>query len=211
MFFIFQLLYEQGDPSNLNTSFSSFTNQTTAVTDSPALLGSVGGGGTGAGAGTSHHASNCSNQITWQSHQFQRMTFRVGTTLCAVCLRPCSDFRNPPPALECVKCHMRIHLSHVDRHEKFMACHNATKTLLLRMPTDAEKKVWISRILALRDRLRVIQQQTPDLLIDSAACAPSVSLVGSGGVLASGVGGFNSLTGGSSGGGGPLTSLTAAI
>ncbi|KAL5112651.1 hypothetical protein TcWFU_008078 [Taenia crassiceps] len=86
------------------------------------------------------------NHISWQGHSFQPITFRIMNTICEVCRRPCSDLRSPPPALECIRCRMRIHRNHVENHEKFVICPNTVKQWIIRAPSPADRNAWISRI-----------------------------------------------------------------
>ncbi|VDM17961.1 unnamed protein product [Hydatigera taeniaeformis] len=86
------------------------------------------------------------NYISWQGHSFQAITFRITNTICEVCRRPCSDLRSPPPALECIRCRMRIHRNHVENHEKFVVCPNTVKQWIIRAPSPAERNAWVSCI-----------------------------------------------------------------
>lgn len=86
------------------------------------------------------------NDISWQGHSFQPITFRITNTICEVCRRPCSDLRSPPPALECIRCRMRIHRNHVENHEKLVVCPNTVKQWIIRAPSPADRNAWISRI-----------------------------------------------------------------
>ncbi len=105
------------------------------------------GGGSGGGANTSSSAiSGNSNLISWHGHSFQPMTFRIMNAICEVCRRSCSDLRSPPPALECVRCRMRIHRTHVENHEKFVVCPKTVRQWIIRAPSSADRKTWISRI-----------------------------------------------------------------
>ncbi|VDD81255.1 unnamed protein product [Mesocestoides corti] len=90
--------------------------------------------------------SGNSNLISWHGHAFQPMTFRIMNAICEVCRRSCSDLRAPPPALECIRCRMRIHRTHVENHEKFVVCPNTVKQWIIRAPTPADRKAWISCI-----------------------------------------------------------------
>ncbi|KAL5964835.1 hypothetical protein TSMEX_007418 [Taenia solium] len=94
--------------------------------------------------GSSNVASG--NYISWQGHSFQPITFRITNTICEVCRRPCSDLRSPPPALECIRCRMRIHRNHVENHEKFVICPNTVKQWIIRAPSPADRNAWISCI-----------------------------------------------------------------
>ncbi|CAH8842547.1 unnamed protein product [Trichobilharzia szidati] len=113
---------------------------------------------------TSNTITTNSTNIQWMSHNFQLMRFHLGNVLCDVCHKNCSDLLNPPKALECLNCRLRIHFDHVDKHEKFTSCHNAANVRYLRMSNSAVKKNYSK------------QQQDPEqisLLIDA-----DVSLTG---------------------------------
>lgn len=106
------------------------------------------------------------SHLRWLGHTFQPMRFRIGTVLCEVCNRPCSELRSPPPALECIKCRMRIHWEHVDQHQKFIPCHNATQIRYIRLPNVAEQQVWLDHMNLLIQTLRELQQN-PEKLLES--------------------------------------------
>ncbi|KAH9285851.1 Rho-associated protein kinase [Echinococcus granulosus] len=91
-------------------------------------------------------SGNATGNISWQGHSFQPITFRITNTICEVCRRPCSDLRSPPPALECIRCRMRIHRNHVENHEKFVVCPNTVKQWIIRAPSPADRNAWISCI-----------------------------------------------------------------
>lgn len=95
------------------------------------------------GGGSSNATTN---HISWQGHSFQPMTFRIMNAICEVCRHSCSDLRSPPPALECIRCRMRIHRSHVENHEKFVVCPNTVRLWIIRAPTSADRNAWISYI-----------------------------------------------------------------
>lgn len=94
----------------------------------------------------SSYASAPPGLISWHGHSFQPMTFRILNAICEVCHRSCSDLRSPPPALECVRCRMRIHRTHVEQHEKFVVCPKTVKQWLIRAPSSVARKEWISKI-----------------------------------------------------------------
>ena len=96
------------------------------------------------GNGTASSSSSSSNNhISWQGHSFQPMTFRIMNAICEVCRRSCSDLRSPPPALECIRCRMRIHRNHVENHEKFVVCPNTVKQWIIRAPSSNDRNAWI--------------------------------------------------------------------
>ncbi|VDO90471.1 unnamed protein product [Schistosoma mattheei] len=102
--------------------------------------------------------NNNSNTIQWMNHNFQLMRFHLGNVLCDICHKNCSDLLNPPKALECLQCRMRIHIDHIDKHEKFVSCHNATNVRYIRMSNSAICKLWIEQLMYLRQYLKELQQ-----------------------------------------------------
>lgn len=101
----------------------------------------------GATANTSVGAPSASlGHISWHGHSFQPMTFRITNAICEACGVSCSDLRSPPPALECVRCRMRIHRNHVENHDKFVVCPKTVRQWIIRAPSAAERNIWISQI-----------------------------------------------------------------
>ncbi|KAA0189009.1 Serine/threonine kinase, partial [Fasciolopsis buskii] len=155
----------------------------------------------------SSHNGSSDTHIRWLDHTFQHMRFRMGQTLCDVCHRPCSDLLNPPPALECIKCRTRIHLEHVDKHQKFVSCHNATQVRYVRMPSTTELEIWLQHLNELGKRLRELQSN-PGKLLESglaglAAAAGGVAHIGT---MSAATPLYRSMRAGSTG-----TTLTAGI
>ncbi|CAH8521835.1 unnamed protein product [Schistosoma guineensis] len=107
---------------------------------------------------TTTNNNNNSNTIQWMNHNFQIMRFHLGNVLCDICHKNCSDLLNPPKALECLQCRMRIHIDHIDKHEKFVSCHNATNVRYIRMSNSAICKLWIEQLMYLRQYLKELQQ-----------------------------------------------------
>ncbi|VDM01049.1 unnamed protein product [Schistocephalus solidus] len=119
-----------------------------------------------------------SGNISWHGHSFQPMTFRILNTMCEVCRRPCSDLLSPPPALECVRCRMRIHRHHVEHHERFVVCPKTVKQWLIRAPDPPARKDWISRIKQLQERYAEMQRGTDNAISPSSFCATPFSKFG---------------------------------
>ncbi|CAH8506329.1 unnamed protein product [Heterobilharzia americana] len=136
-----------------NKSTQEYTT-TTSTTTNPGVNSSIGS------------SSSSSNTIQWMNHSFQLMRFHLGNVLCDVCHKNCSDLLNPPKALECLHCRMRIHFEHVDKHEKFIVCHNATNVRYLRMSNTIVKKIWIEEIIKLRQYYKELQNNIPEQLND---------------------------------------------
>uniref|UniRef100_A0A3Q0KN50 non-specific serine/threonine protein kinase n=2 Tax=Schistosoma mansoni TaxID=6183 RepID=A0A3Q0KN50_SCHMA len=125
---------------------------------------------------TTTHTTNSSSTTTttpsntttiqWMNHNFQLMTYHLGNILCDICHKNCSDLLNPPKALECLHCHMRIHFEHVNKHEKCIPCHMATNVRYLRMSNIAIKKLWIEQFMYLRQYLKELKHTTEQSMID---------------------------------------------
>ncbi|RTG81731.1 uncharacterized protein DC041_0005083 [Schistosoma bovis] len=132
---------------------SSKSNQ-----DITTLISSSSSSNTTTNSTTTTTNNNNSNTIQWMNHNFQIMRFHLGNVLCDICHKNCSDLLNPPKALECLQCRMRIHIDHIDKHEKFVSCHNATNVRYIRMSNSAICKLWIEQLMYLRQYLKELQQ-----------------------------------------------------
>lgn len=50
--------------------------------------------------------------LVFHGHVFQAIQYRTPTN-CEACAKPLSHFISPPPALECKRCHLKIHREHI--------------------------------------------------------------------------------------------------
>lgn len=89
--------------------------------------------------------------ITHKGHDFIDIHFRTPVT-CEFCNKPVWHLLHPPNALECRRCHVKVHKEHFEKSEEFVGfCKvnqeaQAAKELLL-MATNAEdQQKWVQRI-----------------------------------------------------------------
>ncbi|XP_060563759.1 rho-associated protein kinase 2-like isoform X3 [Ruditapes philippinarum] len=87
--------------------------------------------------------------IEYKGHEFLELHFRTPTT-CDSCNKPMWHMLHPPPAMECRRCHTKVHKDHFDRKEEFLAyCKvnydqniQAKELLLLAESADLQKQ-WV--------------------------------------------------------------------
>jgi len=90
-------------------------------------------------------------QLVHKGHDFVQITFHMPAA-CDACSRPLWHMFKPPPALECQRCHMRMHREHLDKNEGTVApCKlnfdsRTAKELLLLAPSLEEQKQWVVRL-----------------------------------------------------------------
>ncbi|KAH9491701.1 Rho-associated protein kinase 2 [Bulinus truncatus] len=90
--------------------------------------------------------------ISYKGHDFITLTYRTPTS-CDSCHKPVSNFLHPPPALECRRCHVKVHKEHYDKNEEFIAyCKvnydssiQAKEMLLLAESTEKQKN-WVQHL-----------------------------------------------------------------
>ncbi|XP_076066939.1 rho associated coiled-coil containing protein kinase isoform X2 [Oratosquilla oratoria] len=86
-----------------------------------------------------------------KGHEFVGISFHMPTN-CEVCPRHLWHMFKPPPALECKRCHMKVHRDHLDRKEEVIPpCKInydmlTAKDLLLLAPSVEEQQNWVSRL-----------------------------------------------------------------
>lgn len=90
--------------------------------------------------------------ISYKGHDFFALTFRMPTT-CDSCHKPAWHVLHPPPALECKRCHVKVHRDHFDKNEEFIAYCKVNydssiqaKEMLLLAETAEKQKLWIAHI-----------------------------------------------------------------
>ncbi|XP_043227647.1 rho-associated protein kinase 1-like isoform X1 [Amphibalanus amphitrite] len=120
---VFQLLYA-GEGSRHRR------DDGTAVTEAPAVAEKPG-------------------QMVHKGHNFVQISFHMPAA-CDACSRPLWHMFKPPPALECERCHMRMHREHLDKNEtstvapcKLNFDSRTAKELLLLAPSLEEQKHWV--------------------------------------------------------------------
>nr|KAI8754220.1 rho-associated protein kinase 2-like [Biomphalaria glabrata] len=90
--------------------------------------------------------------ISYKGHDFITLTYRTPTS-CDSCHKPVSNLLHPPPALECKRCHIKVHKEHYDKNEEFIAyCKvnydssiQAKEMLLLAESTEKQKN-WVQHL-----------------------------------------------------------------
>jgi hypothetical protein len=86
-----------------------------------------------------------------KGHKFIDIKYRM-PTYCDACSKPLWDFFNPPPAIECLSCHMKIHQEHyTNEKDSFQPCllnddNISARDLLLLCPTPNDQQAWINKI-----------------------------------------------------------------
>ncbi|GFR98507.1 rho-associated protein kinase [Elysia marginata] len=90
--------------------------------------------------------------ISYKGHDLITLTYRTPTS-CDSCHKPVWHVIHPPPALECKRCHVKVHREHFDKNEEFIAyCKvnydssiQAKEMLLLAETTDKQKN-WVQHL-----------------------------------------------------------------
>ncbi|CDI96944.1 rho associated protein kinase 1 [Echinococcus multilocularis] len=86
------------------------------------------------------------NPIPLQGHMLQRIHFRV-PAVCELCKRACWHVISPPPALQCLHCQVKLHLSHLEKRDYVLRpCGKSTAILLFRAPSEEAKLGWLKNL-----------------------------------------------------------------
>ncbi|KAK0158161.1 hypothetical protein PV328_009199 [Microctonus aethiopoides] len=86
-----------------------------------------------------------------KGHEFISISFHMPTT-CEVCSKQLWHMFRPPPALECRRCHIKVHKEHLDKREDAIApCKlhydpNSARELLLLAGSPDDQKYWVTRL-----------------------------------------------------------------
>ncbi|BES88550.1 Rho Binding [Nesidiocoris tenuis] len=92
--------------------------------------------------------------VPLKGHEFVSISFHMPTT-CEVCPKQIWHMFRPPPALECRRCHIKVHRDHLERKEEAMQAiapcklnydPNCAKELLLLASNLEEQKLWVQRL-----------------------------------------------------------------
>ncbi|XP_014669063.1 PREDICTED: rho-associated protein kinase 2-like [Priapulus caudatus] len=88
--------------------------------------------------------------VAHKGHDFVPVFFHMPTP-CEACSKPLWHMFKPPPALECSRCHVKIHKDHMDRKQEVVApCRvnyeNRAKELLLMASTVEEQQRWVMKL-----------------------------------------------------------------
>lgn len=100
--------------------------------------------------GDSQEAQDRAGIITHKGHDLFPIHYRIPTT-CDSCNKPVWHVLHPPPALECKRCHMKVHREHYDKNEEFMAYCKVNfdiqaKELLLLAESSEMQKLWVQHL-----------------------------------------------------------------
>ncbi|XP_014236609.1 rho-associated protein kinase 1 isoform X1 [Trichogramma pretiosum] len=86
-----------------------------------------------------------------KGHEFISISFHMPTT-CEICSKQLWHMFRPPPALECRRCHIKVHKEHLEKKEDSIApCklhydpNSAREMLVLAGSTD-DQKYWVTRL-----------------------------------------------------------------
>ncbi|XP_037073648.1 rho-associated protein kinase 1-like isoform X2 [Pollicipes pollicipes] len=116
-------------------------------------------------------------QLAHKGHDFVQISFHMPAA-CDACSRPLWHMFKPPPALECERCHMRMHREHLDKNEGTVApCKlnfdsRTAKELLLLAPSLDEQKHWVLR---LGKRIQKCGYKANQALTDGSKVSPRES------------------------------------
>lgn len=90
--------------------------------------------------------------VSYKGHDFLPLTFRTPTT-CDSCHKPAWHVLHPPQALECKRCHIKVHREHFDKNEEFIAYCKVNydssiqaKEMLLLAETADKQKLWVTHM-----------------------------------------------------------------
>ncbi|XP_034951660.1 rho-associated protein kinase 1 isoform X3 [Chelonus insularis] len=86
-----------------------------------------------------------------KGHEFISISYHMPTT-CEVCSKQLWHMFRPPPALECRRCHIKVHKEHLDKKEDAIApCKlhydpTSARELLLLASSPEDQKYWVARL-----------------------------------------------------------------
>lgn len=96
-------------------------------------------------------AQDRSGVIEYKGHDFIAITFRM-PTYCESCTKPVYHMIHPPMALECMRCHIKVHKDHYDKNEEFIGyckvnfdIHSAREMLLMASSVQ-EQQNWLRHL-----------------------------------------------------------------
>uniref|UniRef100_A0A3Q1EZW1 Rho-associated protein kinase 2 n=1 Tax=Acanthochromis polyacanthus TaxID=80966 RepID=A0A3Q1EZW1_9TELE len=90
--------------------------------------------------------------VSHKGHEFILTLYHFPSS-CEACTRPLWHVFKPPPALECRRCHTKVHKDHLDRKEEVIVpCRvnydmSTAKDLLLLTNSQEEQQRWVSHLL----------------------------------------------------------------
>ncbi|XP_031788624.1 rho-associated protein kinase 1 isoform X4 [Nasonia vitripennis] len=86
-----------------------------------------------------------------KGHEFISISYHMPTT-CEICSKQLWHMFRPPPALECRRCHIKVHKEHLDKKEDAIApCKlhydpNSARELLVLAGSPDDQKYWVTRL-----------------------------------------------------------------
>ncbi|XP_012943125.1 rho-associated protein kinase 2 [Aplysia californica] len=90
--------------------------------------------------------------ISYKGHDFVPLNYRTPTS-CDACHKTVWHVLHPPPALECKRCHVKVHRDHYDKHEEFIAYCKVNydssiqaKEMLLLAESTEKQKTWVTHL-----------------------------------------------------------------
>lgn len=95
--------------------------------------------------------SEKSNAQHVKGHEFISISFHMPTS-CEICSKQLWHMFRPPPALECRRCHIKIHKEHLEKKEDVITpCKlhydpNSARELLILAPSSDDQKYWVNRL-----------------------------------------------------------------
>ncbi|XP_074643969.1 rho-associated protein kinase 2-like [Tubulanus polymorphus] len=112
-------------------------------------------------------ADDKAGMIEHKGHDMVVIHYRTPTS-CESCNKPLWHMIHPPTALECRRCHVKVHKDHLDRNEEFISyCKvnldvQASKEMLLLAPTPDEQKIWVKSLSKRISRKGITHQPSMD-------------------------------------------------
>ncbi|XP_052256843.1 rho-associated protein kinase 2-like [Dreissena polymorpha] len=104
--------------------------------------------------------------IDHKGHEFIDLHFRTPTT-CDSCNKPMWHMLHPPNAMECRRCHFRVHKDHFDKKEEFVGYCKVNfdqniqaKELLLLADTSEDQKTWVMHLSKKISKKGIVSQGT---------------------------------------------------
>ncbi|XP_064606678.1 rho-associated protein kinase 2-like isoform X2 [Liolophura sinensis] len=88
--------------------------------------------------------------MEYKGHDFLALHFRTPTT-CETCNKPVWHMLHPPPALECRRCHVKVHKDHFDKNEEFIGYCKVNfeiqaKEMLLLAESPDKQQDWVKHL-----------------------------------------------------------------
>ncbi|XP_064626393.1 rho-associated protein kinase 2-like isoform X3 [Lineus longissimus] len=91
------------------------------------------------------------HMIQYKGHDLMEIHFRTPAA-CECCNKPLWHMLSPPAALECKRCHVKVHKDHFDKNEEFLGyCKvnvdaQSAKDLLLLATSPQDQQIWVKKL-----------------------------------------------------------------